>query len=196
MKKIYSLASLTLGTVALVSNFFSAPAKAVTADVEIQANVPEIIFLETYETLTYNVLPADLAPGYTNGVIQTGNIGTFGTDGTVDNALNGGASATVAGGIVTITNPVTLYKTWGITSTGEIKHGIGAADGAVISLDSTSGNSVVSFTPTLAEATNPAPGLDYGNALTGDVSFEFDFSATTESGLHTGGTITVTATAN
>ncbi|ABA22769.1 hypothetical protein Ava_3161 [Trichormus variabilis ATCC 29413] len=194
MKKIYSLASLTLGTVALVSNFFSAPAKAATADVDIQANVPEIIFLETYDTLTYDVQPTDLAPGYTNGVIQTVN-GTFDAAGTVDNALNGGASATVANGIVTITNPITLYKTWGITSTGNIVHGI-ANSGTAVALDSTSGNSTVSFTPTLASSTDSAPGLDYANALTGDVSFEFDFSATTESGLHTGGTITVTATAN
>ncbi|WP_414752769.1 hypothetical protein [Anabaena sp. CCY 9910] len=194
MKKIYSLASLTLGTVALVSNFFSAPVKAATADVDIQANVPEIIFLETYDTLTYDVQPTDLAPGYTNGVIQTVN-GTFDAAGTVDNALNGGASATVANGIVTITNPITLYKTWGITSTGNIVHGI-ANSGTAVALDSTSGNSTVSFTPTLASSTDSAPGLDYANALTGDVSFSFDFSATTESGLHTGGIITVTATAN
>lgn len=195
MKKIYSLASLTLGTVALVSNFFSAPAKAVDADVEIRANVPEVIFLETYDTLTYDVQPTDLAPGYTNGVIQTVN-GTFDAAGTVDNPLNGGASATVAGGIVTIPNPITLYKTWGITSTGNIVHGIGAANGTAITLDSTSGNSTVSVTPTLTPSTDLAPGLDYANALTGDVSFVFDFSATTESGLHDGGIITVTATAN
>ncbi|TBR58362.1 hypothetical protein BLD44_009615 [Mastigocladus laminosus UU774] len=192
MKRILAIA-FSLGTVA-VGSLFTTPAKAVDANVNIKVSVPDILFLETYSDLTFDVDVDDLITNATPDVIQavSGNV-DLGTS-VVDTLLGTGTLPSFKTQPISV-NDVEVYRVWGLGSTdGNISHNATYDDTDLAVTGSTTG-SIVAVTATGPNATDPAPGLDYADAIKGNVDFTLDFTNTTQSGLHEGGILTVTATA-
>ncbi|HEY9799842.1 MAG TPA: hypothetical protein V6D25_05735 [Leptolyngbyaceae cyanobacterium] len=203
MNKKFFLAALTVGTAALASTFSSAPAKAadVSADVEIQVDVPEVVFLQTYETLTFKPTIEELTGKIEIDnplLVEEGEV-ALGETSEVDPKLDSGdATPTLLSD--SISKEVLVYKVWGLGGTqGNIKH-TATYESVVedkLTLKNAEGTitSSVGVTVTDVEESVAAPGLDYAEAIEGNVNFTFDFTETRQSGLHTGGTLTVEATA-
>jgi hypothetical protein len=191
MRKNFFVAALTLGTATLASVLLSSPAKAQTADVEatvpITVEIPNIVFLETYDKLNFIASIADLS-GSTSDTISAGEgevtISTSAITPTLPttNSVTFTSSKIVSG--------VPVYKIWGIGgATGKITHDV-STTGSL-----TKGTSVVGLSVTDNLADDAAPGLDYSKALLGTIDFEFNFSGVKESGTHSGMSLVITATA-
>jgi hypothetical protein len=191
MKKNFFVAALTLSTVTLASGLLSAPAKAQTADVEatipITVEIPEIVFLETYDSLNFTASIGDLS-GSSSDVISAGN-------GEVTISSSSITPALPTTSTLTFTNSKTVsgipvYKIWGLGgATGKITHTVDTT-GTL-----TKGASTVGLSVTDNLTADTAPGLDYADALVGTLDFEFDFTLVTESGSHSGMDLVITATA-
>lgn len=190
MKKILTLASI-LGIATLANSTFSAPAKAVEADVTINVNVPETIYIQTYDSITYD------ANNFTAGsnVEKIGDL-TVKSDGTtVGNALSQPDDLSFNTGTVT-TAEVPAYRVWGIGgANGKLKAQV-EYTGTELKKD-TSVVGIKLTSPASTEAT--AQGLDPTKpSIEGKVQFEFDLSKATQPGLHTPGdgeALKITATA-
>lgn len=197
MKKNFFAAVLALGTATLASTLLSAPAKAqVQANVPITVEIEPIVYLETYQSLTFKPSLADLSTGAAAAGTPIQNVAgevNF-TTGVVNNLLTQGTTVTGFTPEKPVNN-VLVYKVWGIGGgTGTIAHGA-----------TYNGNNLTKNTSTItltvaANANTPtspttAPGLDYTNAIPGALDFNFNFTGVKESGTHTGGTLTITATA-
>ncbi len=194
MKKIISLAALAVSTSILINGLSStsAHAQAVTSGVEIEVSVPDIVFLQTYDKITFNLEAADL---------------TTATD-LLDNATPGSAAAgsstvgTLPPQPVTTTGKTTktyadvlLYRTWGLGgATGQIEHGISSVSNTLTLTGGAGAASTITMDSPIASALTKdnAPGID-GTAIEGMFDFTFDFSGVKRSGLHTGGVVTVSA---
>lgn len=194
MKKIFSLIAFTFGATVLANGLFStsAHAQAVTGRVKINAVVPDIVFLETYTEITFNMNAANLTSS-TSGLIQTPAQGGPG-EGTVaagDNKVNPPFLATTSAQTSTIFPGVLVYRTWGIGGPdGQIKH---SAKLTSNTLRSTDPNSFMTLTAEKAEVTQDAPGLDSTNALPGAMDFTFDLNNVKKSGTYTGAELMVSA---
>jgi hypothetical protein len=194
MKNIFALTTLALGIAAAANGFFSSSAHAVpvTGMVEIKANVPEIVFLETYKDITFNLEVADLTSS-TPGLIQT-------------------ASGSVAAGTTTITSPlagtanqatsktfsgIKAYRTWGTGGMGgKIEHSasVSATGGTLTSANDATSTMALTLAGAATTAASPAaPGLDSTKALDGVLDFTFNLSSVKAAGNYTGGEITVSA---
>jgi hypothetical protein len=196
MKKNFFAAALALGTATLASALLSAPAKAqVSATVPITVDIEPIVYLETYQSLNFKPSLADLSTGAAAAgtPIQTvAGIVDF-TTGAVNNALAEGATVTGFTPSKSVNN-VLVYKVWGIGGTnGTIAHSA-AYTGNLVKNASTIGLTVAPNAATPTSPT-PAPGLDYAGAIPGALDFTFNFTGIKESGTHSGGTLTITATA-
>lgn len=190
MKKNFFVSAITLGAATLASTLLSAPAKAqVSTTVPITVNIPDIIYLETYTSLTFTPDVTDLTTG--SDVTQTvAGTNDFASS-NITSPLNGG-SAIVFNDTKEL-NDVIVYKTWGIGGdTGQINHSA-AYTGSLIK--GSAGSTVGLTVAASAGKVTAAPGLDYANALEGKLDFDFDFTDVKESGSHTGGILTITATA-
>jgi hypothetical protein len=197
MKKIISLLALSIS--ALASGLFSTSAYAapVTSDVQINVSVPDIVFLTTYDKITFNLNATDLTTATinsgTNGVLdKTAGSGTVaGVASPVSPLLTPAASTTATN----ITYPqVILYKTWGLgdsTKTSQIQHGISTVTSST--LTGGTGSTINMISPTAALNNIAPPGLDPGGAIDGKFDFTFDLSNVKNSGTHTGGVVTVSA---
>ncbi len=196
MKKIFSLVSLTAGVIASVNGLFSAPAYAapVTSEVEIEVNVPDIVFLQTYDKITFDLGADDLTTA-TNFVDDA----TVGSVAAGTNAVTPALPAqpvTTTGKTTKTYSNVLLYRTWGLGSTnGQIEHGITTVNDTLTLIGS--GGSTSTITMTSPVATNPltqdnATGVD-GTPIEVPVDFTFDLSGVTLSGTHTGASVTVSA---
>lgn len=200
MKKFFSLASLAVGVIASTSGLFSKPAHAapaaVTSNVEIEVNVPDIVFLQTYDRITFYLGVDDLT---TATAAQLKDDTTAGSVAANSNSVtpNLPAQPTTTTGKTTKTyTGVLLYRTWGLgASTGQIEHGITAVSNALTLTGGAGPTSTITMTSPVV--TNPltksdAPGID-GNAIEVPVDFTFDLTNVKRSGLHTGGSVTVSA---
>jgi hypothetical protein len=191
MKKNFFVAAITLGAATLASTLLSAPANAQAADVEatipITVDIPEIVFLETYDSLNFTPSIADLSSNGT-GIISAGDGEVNITNSTVSPGLTGSASLVFNDSKEV--NNVPVYKIWGLGgATGKISHDV-STTGTL-----TKGASTVGLTVTDNLTDDTAPGLDYADALVGTLNFEFDFTDVTESGSHAGMDLIITATA-
>lgn len=189
MKKILTLTSI-LGIATLSSSIFSAPATAVEADVTVNVNVPETIYIQTYDSITYNV---DIFQAGEN--VETVGELTVKSDGTTTGAQLSQPDLSLNDGIVT-SPEITAYKVWGIGGTnGKLK-----ADIEYTGTELKNGTSVVGIKLTSAATTQAtAQGLDPTKpSIEGNVQFEFDLKNVTQAGLHTPGegeALKITATA-
>lgn len=195
MKKIIFWAALALGTTALINGLLSTSAYAVpvTSNVQIEVNVPDIVFLQTYDKITFNLEAADLTSA-TSFLDDTTPGSSAAGSTSVAPLLTPGASTAVT----TKTYPnVLLYKTWGLGAvTGQIQHGITAVTDTLTLTGGTGPVSTITMTspvssPTLAK--DDAPGIDPTGAIDGTFDFTFDFAGVKRSGIHTGGVVTVSA---
>jgi len=200
MKKIIYWAALALGTTALINGLLStsAYAAAVTSDVQIEVKVPDIVFLTTYDKITFNLEAADL----TDATVTSGSV--------LDKTAGSG---TVAPGPTTVTpaltatagtlkttktySDVVLYKTWGLGAvTGQIEHGITAVTSNTLTSTGTGPVSTITMSSPIISsplAKDDAPGIDPTAAIDGTFDFTFDFIDVKRSGVHTGGLVTVSA---
>jgi hypothetical protein len=194
MKKNFLVAALTLATATLASALLSAPAKAqvppATANVPITVEVPPIVYLETYASLNFIPTLADLSnPGALPTPTQVGTVNNFTTP-VVNDPLNGGGTITFTPN-KTLTGLI-VYKVWGLGGpNGNIVHGATYAG----NLTKGTNGSTIGVTLANNSTTSPAPGLNYNQAINGTLDMTFNFTDVKESGTHTGGSLTITATA-
>jgi hypothetical protein len=197
MKKILSLAALALGVSALVNGLFSTSAYAapVTSDVQIEVSVPDIVFLQTYTKLTFDVVAADLTNGTPGTADTTVGAGTVDTGATVSPSLPPVANTVVNGGLKDYKN-VLLYRTWGLGgSAGNITHDAVVATSTLTSATAPSSTIDLSLVKSASTPASPtaAPGISGTTTIDGSVDFTFDLNNVKASGLHTGGIVTVSA---
>ncbi|BAZ37204.1 hypothetical protein NIES4101_31250 [Calothrix sp. NIES-4101] len=198
MKRIISLAALILGASVSVNGLLSTAAHAapVESDVQISVEVPPVVFLQTYDSITFNLDVADLTTAtVTNGgVLDDATVGTVAAGSTtVTPALPPVASTVVNGGNKVYSN-VLLYRTWGLGgAAGNISHDA-VVDTATLALG-TSSTIGLSLTKSAGTPPSPtaAPGISGTTPIEGSVDFTFDLNAVRASGLHTGGVVTVSA---
>jgi hypothetical protein len=203
MKKILSLTALTLGAVVSANGLFSKPAYAaiVTGDVQIKATVPEVVFLETYTDITFNLSASDLTSDVTNAtptkLIQTqAGVVTSGAS-TVTSPLTGSSTFNTSKSFA----DVLVYKTWGTGgATGRIRHGAGLIDGTGASATSatlshtTDATSTMTLAASKALESSDAPGLDGTNPdIDGLVTFDFTLNGIKKAGTYQGATLRVSA---
>ncbi|MCC5662997.1 hypothetical protein LC653_03360 [Nostoc sp. CHAB 5784] len=183
MKKILVLAGI-LGITTVSSSLFSAPAKAVVADVPINVDVPEIVYLQTYESITYQLDAADLSDAFSaaNNPEKVAAV-TVKKDGTIDAGDPLTAPEFTTPNAKVTTADFLAYQVWGIGgATGKLK--------AVVDYDGTelkNGTSTVGIklTSPTADVEADAKGLDPATpTIKGNVSFEFDLKGATKAGLH------------
>ncbi|MBD2446738.1 hypothetical protein H6G76_06065 [Nostoc sp. FACHB-152] len=197
MKKNLFLAAFSLSTAALASALLSTPAKAVDYGVKIEVVVPDVVFLETYDTITFKPTIADLTGGNTSGTFTSAKTDVTGdlASPTISQSLGG-----ITGPGLTSTNKtyenVPVYRFWGLGGgTGKIRHKI-SYNGNDLTKGINGSTVTVSVTGNNATGiADDAPGLDYAEAIEKTLNFTFNFAGVQESGLHTGGVLTITATA-
>lgn len=197
MKKILTLASI-LGIATLANSIFSVPAKAIDADVTINVDVPEIVYLQTYDSITYKIDSTDLFSEATNPEKNGGVIvkkdGSF--DATNTGEVLGTPDFTADDAKVT-TSDFLAYRVWGIGGTNGTLKADTSYNGTELKKDT----SVIGITLKSATSTGEvaAKGLDPATpTIEGKVSFEFDFKGVTQAGLHEpkdGGVLKITASA-
>ncbi|MBD2300461.1 hypothetical protein H6G80_06365 [Nostoc sp. FACHB-87] len=196
MKKNFLLAAVTLGAASLANTLLSAPVKAAFVDVPIQVEVPEIIYIQTYQSLTFKPNSSEFF-----GVPQN-TVGNFTSDGSVDTPLPDPGTLTATSGTIQ-TGDVLVYKIWG-TSTGtnnQIEHSVAYNGSGILYLngDTSSSNQITIsvISPTSAQSA-AAPGLDTSeDPILGNVQFGFNFANALASGTYSppaGEALRITAT--
>ena len=195
MKKIIFLA--TLGVSALVNGLFltSAYAAPVTSDVQVEVSVPDIVFLQTYEKITFNLEAADLTTATAANLVDNTTVGSVVAGATAVSPDLVPAASTAK---TTKSYPsVVLYKTWGLGATdGQIQHGISSVTNTLTLSSGTGPTSTITMTSPVVSSpltkTN-APGIDPGGAIDGTFDFTFDLNGVKRSGTHIGGVVQVSA---
>ncbi len=190
--KIIALAAIA-GTAVIGNSLFSAPVHAldVNQDVDVEINVPEVLYLRTFDTVSLNITEADLGGGT---AATTGGVGSdYETNGTPAGTTDGTTAidptspfAGVTGGSI-IRNVQQLYAVWSNSANAvTINHTIptpaltnGTATATIKSVNNTTGSG------------NNPPGLI--TPLIGGVDIEFDLTNATTAGTYTGGVINVEA---
>lgn len=197
MKKNFFVAVLAMGAATVASISLSAPAKAAQAEVDIQVEIPDVVFLETFDTITFRPTLSELT-GVTdiNTTFSAGNTEVTGlTSPTLSPTLGNVNSPSLTNANKTYED-VLVYKFWGLGGdNGNIRHTVTynnadltKGNNSVIDVVSVTGNDSTGSAVT-------APGLDYNNAIEQTLDFTFNFTGVKESGIHTGGVLTITATA-
>jgi len=196
MKKNFLLAAFTLGTTSLASTLLSAPARAAFVDVPIKVEVPEIIYIQTYKSLTFKPSSSEF---FASPQTIDGN---FTSDGMVDQPLPTPESIETTTGSIN-TGDVLVYKIWG-TSNGDgnqISHSVAYEGSGTLYLDgdtSSENNITISIISPTAAQTADAPGLDTtADAIEGKVQFGFNFANAKASGTYSapaGEALRITAT--
>ncbi|AFY44635.1 hypothetical protein [Nostoc sp. PCC 7107] len=196
MKKNFLLAAFTLGAASLANTLLSAPVKAAFVDVPINVEVPEIIYIQTYQSLTFRPNSSEFF-----GVPQT-TTGNFTSDGSVDTPLPDPGNLNATAGTIT-TGDVLVYRIWG-TSTGannQIEHSVAYNGSGLLYLngDTSSSNQInISIVSPTSAQSAAAPGLDTTlDPILGNVQFAFNFANATASGTYsppTGEALRITAT--
>jgi len=180
------LAIVVAAGTAVVGSLFSAPAHAqltVNQDVDVEINVPEVLFLRTFQTVSLDISEADLAGGTTGGVGQDYNSTPL-TDGTtaIDQTSPFGG---VTGGPITKTVNE-LYAVWSnnpggaaitLSTVNTALTGPGTATATIASITST--------------GTDPTAAIGLDTPYVGGADIEFDLSTAMEAGTYTGGVINV-----
>jgi hypothetical protein len=189
MKNIFALTTLALSIAAVANGIFSTTAHAapVTGDVEIKATVPEIVFLETYKDITFNLETKDLTTD-APGLIQTAS----------GSVAAGTTTVTLPLGATTVINPsktfagVQVYRTWGTGGpTAKIKHSASLTSATLTHSSDTT--STMALTAAKAAVDENAPGLDSTKALTGSMDFIFNLGSVKAAGNYAGATLQVSA---
>ncbi|MBE9207910.1 hypothetical protein IQ244_15535 [Nostoc sp. LEGE 06077] len=199
MKKNFFLAAFTLGAVSLANTLLSAPARAVSVDVPLQVEVPEVIYIQTYKSLTFRPTSAEYL-GSAAPVNDTD--GFFSSDGTITTLPAPNGTLTPTTGDIT-TGDILIYRIWG-TSTGgngQIQHSVefnGGTTGTLYLGGDTASSSNVGVTISALGGTATAPGLDVTNAtpIEGSVAFTFNFANASSAGTYSNPNeyLTITAT--
>ncbi|PLZ86791.1 hypothetical protein [Fischerella thermalis] len=191
--KILAIA-VAAGSAILGSSLISTPAQAqlsVTSDpIAVEIDVPEVLFLRTFDTISLTLDDADLGGVTTAGVGKDFDNVNGTTDGTtqIDRTSPFGTIDAIEKDVEE------LYAVWsnnpdgGVDVTFKVNNGtLNGANGSTAII-----SSVNAYNPDPA-STLTAPGLV--NPFVGGATIEFDLSNATQAGLYTGGSITVTATA-
>ncbi|MBE9052188.1 hypothetical protein IQ243_17505 [Nostocales cyanobacterium LEGE 11386] len=196
MKNKFLAIFAAAGIAAVGSTLFSAPAHAqlgpIDQDVNVELEVPEVLFLRTFETVSLSITEADLAGGT---AVTTGGLGQ---DFDTINPISDGTTLIdqtspftgLTGGSITKTVDE-LYAVWsnsprpgGVTiGLSVLTPGLTGANGGTAT--------IVSATPDTPTAA--APGLDI--PVVGGADIEFNLGTSTASGTYTGGVITVSVEA-
>ncbi|MBF1987959.1 hypothetical protein [Fischerella thermalis] len=191
--KILAIA-VAAGSAILGSSLISTPAQAqlsVTSDpIAVEIDVPEVLFLRTFDAISLTLDDADLGGVTTAGVGKDFDNVNGTTDGTttIDRTSPFGTIDAIEKDVEE------LYAVWsnnpdgGVDVTFNINNGtLNGANGGTAII-----NLVKAYNPDPASAAT-APGL--ADPFVGGATIEFDLSNATQAGLYTGGSITVTATA-
>ncbi|MCC5639626.1 hypothetical protein LC593_28135 [Nostoc sp. CHAB 5844] len=198
MKKNFLLAAFTLATASLTSSLLSAPAKAVSVDVPIKVEVPEVIYIQTYKSLTFRPTSSEYL-GAAAPVNDTDGI--FSSDGTITPLPPPSGNLTPTTGNIP-TGDILVYRIWG-TSTGangQINHTVtynGGNSGTLYFGGDTNSTDTVGITISANPQPQTAPGLDTSAApIEGKVAFTFNFASATKAGTYSnpGQFLTITAT--
>lgn len=185
MKKLLTTSLLLAGLAAPLHS-----ATAATGLTDVSVNLPNIIILHYLDSvaLTFTAT-ADTAILETD-VTGSGALGALTVAGglTTGSLTAAGVDAIDLSAIpVTITN---AYAVRGLSATGEA-----SVSNAITTTDATKGGSTVTLSnPGVSAGTITLGGLGRPNAVFGNVTFDVDLSAATESGNHTGAQYTITAT--
>lgn len=194
MKKNFLLAAFTLGTTSLASTLLSAPARAAFVDVPIKVEVPEIIYIQTYKSLTFKPNSSEFFG------VQPDVDASFDSAGTVSTPLPDPGTLTPTTGTIT-TGDVLVYRIWGTTTSNQISHNVTYEGSGTLYLDgdtSSLNNIGINIISPTGAQTAAAPGLDTTEApIEGKVQFGFDFANAKASGTYsapTGEALRITAT--
>ncbi|MCP6760508.1 MAG: hypothetical protein NHB32_17590 [Fischerella sp. CENA71] len=190
--------AIAAGSAILSSSLLSTPAQAqlsVTSDpIDVEINVPEVLFLRTFDTISLTLNETDL------GGVTSGGVGK------IFDTTNGTPAGTTDGTtLIDDSSPFTtidaiekdveeLYAVWSNNPNGGVNVSFNITDPTL------AGANGGTATIDLVKANNPdpasvatAPGLV--TPFVGGATIEFDLSGATQAGLYTGGAITVTASA-
>ncbi len=182
------LAIVVAAGTAVVGSLFSVPAHAqltVDQDVDVEINVPEVLFLRTFQTVSLDISEAELAGGT---AVTTGGIGqdynsTALTDGTTPIDQTSPFGGITAG---SITKTVAeLYAVWSNNP-----------GGATVTLTAptptlTGGTGTATITSVTNTGTDPTTAIGLDTPYVGGADIDLDLSTATEAGTYTGGIINV-----
>ncbi|PLZ99744.1 hypothetical protein CEN50_06050 [Fischerella thermalis CCMEE 5268] len=195
--KILAIA-VAAGSAILGSSLISTPAQAqltVTSDsIAVEIDVPEVLFLRTFDTISLTLDENDLGGVTTSGVGKDFDIVNGTPTGTTDGTTTIDKNSPFGTIDAIEKNVEELYAVWSNNPDGGVDVTFGI-DNAVLT-----GINGGTATIDLVKAHNPDP-ASVGTApglvipFVGGATIEFDLSNATQAGLYTGGAITVTATA-
>lgn len=195
MKNKFLAIFAAAGIATVGSALLSAPAHAqlgpIDQDVNVEIDVPEVLYLRTFDTISLALTEDDLAGG---AAVTTGGLGQdFDAAGTTDGTTTIDQTSPFAGltgGLIQKTVDE-LYAVWSNSPRG---------GGVTISLAvsnntlTAAGGATATILDAVPDVTGaPAPGLV--TPIVGGATIDFDLGASTASGLYTGGVITVSVEA-
>lgn len=184
------------GTAVVGSSLFSVPAHALTAtqDVGVQINVPEVLYLRTFQTVSLNITVDELAgvaPGTNLANARSGYDPTT-SDGTTTIDHTSPFAGVTAG---TISKSISqLYAVWSNNANGVTVNVTTPTTNLTSTNPGSTATATISNIADTGTDPNTAVGLD--TPLVGGATFDVDLSTATEAGTYTGGIIRVTATGN
>ncbi|MBW4556667.1 MAG: hypothetical protein KME59_12125 [Trichormus sp. ATA11-4-KO1] len=195
MKNKFLAIFAVAGIAAVGSALFSAPAHAqlaVDQDVNVELEVPEVLYLRTFETLSLTITEDELAGGT---AVTTGGIGQdFDSLSPISDGTTLIDQTSPFGGLTggSITKPVAeLFAVWSNNPDGGVNvtltpttTGLTSAGGGTAT--------IVSVTKTSTDPTT-APGLE--TPYVGGADIEFDLNGATVAETYTGGVINVSVEA-
>ena len=180
------------GTAVVGSSLFSAPAHAqlqVNQDVNVEINVPEVLYLRTFDTVSLDITGDDLAG--TQGVFVNG-VGKDKNNPGITNGTNTIDKNTPFIGVSSVTKPVAeLFAVWSNNPNG----GVNVTLTTITSTLTGPGTATATIANVTKVSTDPttAPGLV--NPYFGGAQIEFDLSNASAVGTYTGGVINVSVEA-
>jgi hypothetical protein len=183
---------LAAGTAVVGSSLFSAPARALTIDqdVDVEINVPEVLYLRTFETLSLDITVDELA-----GVAQGTNLpqaqSGYDTinptsDGTTDIDDTSPFAGVTAGTISKTVNQV--YAVWSNNPNG---FDVTLTNPADILTATTGGATATMSNLQKTVATDPATAVGLITPHIGGASFDLDLTSATKADTYDGGVINV-----
>lgn len=180
------------GPAVVGSSLFSAPAHAqlqVNQDVNVEINVPEVLYLRTFDTVSLDITGDDLAG--TQGVFVNG-VGKDKNNPGITNGTNTIDKNTPFIGVSSVTKPVAeLFAVWSNNPNG----GVNVTLTTITSTLTGPGTATATIANVTKVSTDPttAPGLV--NPYFGGAQIEFDLSNASAVGTYTGGVINVSVEA-
>ncbi|ALF52712.1 hypothetical protein ACX27_07365 [Nostoc piscinale CENA21] len=198
MKKNFLLAAFTLGAASLANTLFSAPVRALDVEVKLQVEVPEVIYIQTYESLTFRPTSEEYL-GSAAPVNDT--VGFFSSDGTITPLPDPSGDLTPTTGDITTGN-ILVYRIWGTSSGtgGQIQHSVeinGGNTGTLYLDGDTTSAANVGVTINALGGTATAPGLNTSaDPIEGSIAFTFNFANASSAGTYSNPNqpLTITAT--